>query len=401
MTPHDPQTPTARLCDADARLLDLLIEHGPEALPADHARAQRLLAVWGLIGHWPGQTPNPTLARETMHAILAQQLDPQLLTPHVESLCPEDAAVVDALFAARQVGADALSTGPIPAGSADRAQAVRGLFALLDRAPAGSPHRPLAQLTIDHIAAYEESNAGLRLVGDNAAYASGSNRLVMGVGIRRLASVAALLAISLSVLLPVLNKSRSDAQALACQDNLRQAGQGLASYSMSHDDKLPQDAANTFSLLSRFADDANQQSTTDAALPASQINLFLLPKQGYASADALACPAVDPAAVGNYYNAQNAIAGGPIRLSEVTAPLLADNNPLYKLAGNGLVRRDGLPDDTASPNHNAAGQNVLARDGSAQWHIKPTVTQPYRQERPDNLWLNDGNPGQPDAFLTP
>lgn len=398
----DPDTiPTARLCDADARLLDLLIEQGPAALPADDPRARRLLALWELVGTWPTEQPDKALVRRTLAKLAQAASESQTFSASTfASIClgPADADLLDALVESGQLHATA---GPRPAGSARRTAAIQGLLGLLDRAAdeRQAPAPDLTARTLAHIAAYDAGQRSLSLTDRPATGRTGP--LASPVVLRRLGSAAALVLISLSVLLPVLEKSKQHAQALACQDNLREAGQGLAAYSQAHDGLLPQNAANTFSLLSRFAEDRLEQSPADGAVPASRIDLFVLPRQGYIAAAELVCPAIDPAdraAAGSYYNAQNAIAGGPIRLSDLDAPLLADNNPLFSLDGNGLSRRADLPDQSPSRNHNAAGQNVLSRDASVRWIIKPVVD---NHDRADNLWLNDAAPGQADAFLTP
>lgn len=397
---HDP-IPTARLSDADARLLDLLIEQGPAALPADDPRTGRLLALWALIGAWPAGQPGTDLVRRTLRGLMRAEVQTQVVDEPALApihLSPADADLLDTLA---QLGQLRNPMTPLPPGSTDRAAALRGLLGLLDHASQerALPASDLSARTLAHIAGYER-NLRLPHATDLPARA-GSGFFASPVVLRRLGSVAALLLICLSVLLPVLDSARQHAQAVACQDNLRVAGRGLAAYSEAHDGLLPQNAANTFSLLSRFADDAAEQSPADGAMPASRINLFLLPRQGYVAASELACPAVAPEqrqSAGGYYNAQNAIAGGPIRLDELDAPLLADNNPLYALTGNGLTRQAGLRDDTPSANHNATGQNILARDASVRWTLKPVVS---TQDRADNLWINDARPGQPDAFLTP
>lgn len=401
MNPDTDPIPTARLSDADARLLDLLIEQGTAALPAEDPRTPRLMALWDLLGAWPAGQPDKGLVRRTLAALAKADSGPQTLYDEAFAstpLCDADAQLLDTLVDHGQFHA---GQGPLPAGVAERALALRSVLALLDCAAAAhqTPATDLTASTLVRIAEYEADQRSLRFA-DHPAHAA-PRSVASPVLLRRVGSVAALFIVCLSVLLPVLDKSRNHALALACQDNLRDAGQGLAAYSEANDGLLPQNAANTFSLLSRFAEDSAEQSPADGAVPASRINLFVLPRQGYVAASELACPALDPEQrrlAGGYYNAQNAIAGGPIRLADLDAPLLADNNPLFELAGHGLTRRADLPDDRPSRNHNDAGQNVLARDASVNWTIKPTVE---NHGRNDNLWLNDAKPGQPDAFLTP
>ncbi|MEM1355534.1 MAG: hypothetical protein AAGH88_11690 [Planctomycetota bacterium] len=392
MNPEPDENPTATLSPADARLLDLLIEQGPAALPTGNLRAERLLAAWRLLEHWPAERPGPDLARQTLERLSRANAPATSVR-----LSVEDAELLDSLVELGRLHRD---QGPLPARSSERATALRGLLALLDQVPGeASPSKTLAEQTLARVMDHESQQLTLRqnnLPAMTEPTASSAALLV-----RRLGSVAAIALVSLSVLLPMLSKSHRDGQILACRDNLREAGHGLTAYSEANDGLLPQNAANTFSLLSRFAGDSTAQSPADGAVPASRINLFVLPKQGYLTTAALACPAADPTARqagSGYYNAQNVIAGGPIRLDELSAPLLADNNPHYALTGNGLTRVGDLPDDTASPNHGGTGQNVLARDGSVRWIIKPRV---HRHDRSDNLWVNDAEPDQSDAFLTP
>ncbi|MEM1107738.1 MAG: hypothetical protein AAGH99_03515 [Planctomycetota bacterium] len=74
------------------------------------------------------------------------------------ALSPEDAAVLDAVLGARAAGSD---TGPMPAGSAERAGKVRGVLALLDAVPSESADddgEALVQATLARVAAQREAD---------------------------------------------------------------------------------------------------------------------------------------------------------------------------------------------------------------------------------------------------
>lgn len=384
--PDQPDHDQPRLSEADARLLDQLLGEGQtdaSAAQDGQGPAGDLLA---LLGRWEAAEAPTGLAQRTLSGVITSQ---------PVSLSDEDAIALDALLALRRQG---LSDGPMPADTRQRAERVSGLLSVLDRAAGEPVPEGLASRALQAIDQDRSDQRRLSVV----SAASGGRWRPAGGGIRQIATTAALLMMVLSVLLPVLDKGRRDAMIAQCEQNL--AGLGVDLQLLANDNKQlvrPDGAAPAnFSHLSEFA----SKKVDGTRVPAHSVNLFiLLDERGPTDAEHRICPAAERGSATAFYNGQNPVAGGPLRVFLTPRPIFADTNPLYRLTSTGLVRDAAIPGMTQSNNHDGAGQNVLISDGSVKWKVRPAV---YRAglNQEDNIWLlQRPEPGdkEPDVFLTP
>ncbi|MFI4859490.1 MAG: hypothetical protein ACIAXF_02290 [Phycisphaerales bacterium JB063] len=385
--PHRPDA--VRLSPEDARALDAAL--GELSLPADADRAQRVSAVLSLLDRWPTENASPELVASLLARLEAARRAPQMPA----TVCDADAAVLDALLAAHAAGG---ATGPMPPDSAERAAAVTGVVGLFDRWQAPAVPTDLAQRTLQRVEQARRRESVARLPQDRP----GPGRL-FSVGLRQFGSVAALVLISMSLLVPVLSKARTDAEVASCKANLGRAGSGLYQYANDHLGAMPlgSDRAPIFSELMEFAEDADGQS-----LPSSAVHMLVLPREGYLREEQLACTAANASLPsGGRYSAQAIEGSRALRLSSLEGPVMADTNPLYLRRGTAVIRQAGW-DATASMNHRGTGQNVLLSNGSVMWTLHPVV---QHHDTDDNIWLRATDPPRPqessarvlDAFLTP
>ncbi|XAM01335.1 hypothetical protein OT109_08060 [Phycisphaeraceae bacterium D3-23] len=391
---HDtPQLDPTRLSPDDARALDAAL--GELSLSADADRAQRLSAVLSLLDHWPIEDPSPELTQ----ALLGRLETIRRAGTTSAALCESDGAALDALLAARAAGCDAGADAcPIPPGGRERAAAATSVLGLLDRWQADDVPAGLAERALQHVHEARQRESVARLPQDRPASSHG-----WSIGLRQVGSAAALILISMSLLVPVLSKARTDAEVASCKANLGGAGNGLYQYANDHLGGLPQNPANppNFSPLMEFAEDADGQS-----LPSSAVHMLVLPRDGYLREEQLTCTAADASLpAGGRYSAQAIEGSRALRLSSLEGPVMADTNPLYRREGNLVIRKAGW-ESAASANHNGIGQNVLLSDGSVMWTLRPVV---QHHDTDDNIWLRDITPPRPeqdtaqtlDAFLTP
>lgn len=394
-TPRQPDPHQDPLSPADAELLDRLLagDQQPD-------RSTGVGRVLDLLGRWDTPQPGEGLTDRTLMAILASEPTP---------LCAQDAQALDAMLALREQG---LAQGPMPAGTRERTERLTQLLALLDRSVKEPVPRGLGDRTLQTIEKDRQQQRRLASTASGHGTRHGTRWGSAGISIRQIATTAALLMMVLSVLLPVLDKSRRDAMIAQCEANL--AGLGVDLQQFANDSNLTKASATdprltkpgptppaVFSHLSEFA--SSQLDGTN--IPAQSVSLFVLLNERKVDSDHLACPAADPKSQTASYNGQNPIAGGPLRvfLHDNERPVFADTNPLYRLTPNGLVRDTEIPGMTRSKNHDGMGQNVLINDGSVQWKVRPAVIR-RGVETEDNIWLyqRDNNAeDEPDIFLTP
>ncbi|MEM9415735.1 MAG: hypothetical protein AAGA29_09700 [Planctomycetota bacterium] len=386
-TPRHPEP--ARLSPEDAHALDAAL--GELSLPVDADRTQRLRAVLSLLDRWPIEEPSPELA-ETLLARL-ETIRQAGKTP--AALCENDGAVLDALLASRASGCDA---GPMPAGSRERAAAVSGVFDLLDHWQSPAAPADLAERTLQRVHEARQREVLARIPQDRPGITRG-----WAIGLRQVGSVAALILISMSLLVPVLTKARTDAQVASCKANLGQAGTGLYQYANDHLGEMPRgiEREPIFSQLMEFAENGDGQS-----LPSSAVHMLVLPREGYLREEQLSCTAANASLPsGGRYSAHAIEGSRALRLTSLEGPVMADTNPLYLRRGNAIIRQAGW-DTAASANHKGLGQNVLLSDGSVTWTLRPVV---QHHDPDDNIWLRATTPPRPDhsasqtldAFLTP
>lgn len=377
-----------RLSPADAELLDRLLagQELADVVGVDEPdRAERVSRLLSLLDQWEAVDAEPDLTQRTLTSVLSA---------NPVSLSTRDSEAIDALLELRAQG---LSDGPMPEGVRERMTAVHGVLELLNHAadepvPAGLAQRTMQAIDKDRLAQQQRSAVSTMNI---ASHRQGT------IGIRQIATTAALLLLSLSILLPVLSNAQRDAQIAQCKQNLAGLGSDLQQIALDHKGntyRSTQPEADTFNPLAKFA----RTDVDGSILPPAEAGYFVLLDQQRIASEHLSCPAGQPNDATALYNGQNPAAGGPFRIFLKPRPIFADANPLYRVTAKGLVRNQNIPSLSRSLNHNGAGQNVLISDGSVQWMIRPAVQRDAQNS--DNIWLYqpDADADQDeDIFLTP
>ncbi len=377
-----------QLSPTDAELLDRLLAGQSLADVIDlndPNRAERVSRLLSLLDQWEAADPEPGLAQRTLTSVLSAN-PVRLSTPDGEAL--------DALLALRTQG---LSDGPMPAGARQRLVAVRGVLGLLDQAADEPVPTGLAQRTMQAI---DQDRQAQQQRSALSSLSMASHRQ-SAIGLRQIATTAALLLMALSILLPMLNNAQQNAKIAQCSENLAGLGSDLQQLAFDHQGSTHRPAqpeADVFNPLAKFA----RTRVDGSQVPASEAGYYVLLDQQRVASQHLSCPNGSRNDTASLYNGQNPAAGGPFRIFLKPRPIFADANPLYRVTPKGLVRDRDIPNMARSINHSGAGQNVLISDGSVQWMIRPAVQRDT--ENSDNIWLYqpDADSDQDDdIFLTP
>jgi len=335
--------------------------------------------------------------------------EPDLPTP-IRSLSPADADALDALLAQRDAGLDPTQdTGPMLAGSADRAAVLRQLFALLDTdQPGNDPDdAPQADLSDDAddpliartVAAVNEARQRERFAQQIEMLRQ--PRLGLGFSWQRGLAAAAIFLVAVSLLFPSLQNQRSAAQRVAGMANLGRAGVGLSAYALANNGVLPKRDAvpgSTWWNVGQAPDDQGHVQSNSA-------HLFQLVRREFVTVDTLGSPAnphapqpgeltandhdwKNPAQISFSY--QNQFTPYAIRLDDHAGMVvLADKNPLIVVRNGQFTFADDKSLDACSPLYNHAGQNMLFTHGAVIWSRSPVVKNPTTGKL-DNIYTAVG-----------
>lgn len=353
------------LSEADAHALDALIEAGFDAEavePGLRDRARRVSQVLGLLDF-------PIEARDT-----------DLVANTVELLRQRTHAAPEPLLSSAD--ADALDSwimshgdlSRVPSPMRERAGVHEALRALVTQTSvmAGSDRDDLIERTLARVdGAIEDQSERMRF---------GTRR---GLRLADIISVAAVLLLGASVMLPVLSSVRSEARKSLCAANLGRVAEAMGIYAGSNNSSLPMATAGFGG--GSWIDVGSRPERSNSA------NLYMLVRGRYTSLADLACPG-NPTAptrelgeardwrrleeVSYSYQVQD---GRPERVWGLDArrPLIADRSPVVLQ----IVRRDPIVPESRSPNHRSSGQHVIRSDGSVDWLKTPVL------ESGDNIWL--------------
>lgn len=204
-----------------------------------------------------------------------------------------------------------------------------------------------------------------------------------------LISVAAMLLIGASILLPTMSFVSQKGRQLGCKSNLGSVASAMGIYAGNHRDALP--------VATAGFGGSPWWNVSPEKPQANSANLFTLARTGYSKLRDLACAGnpnavVDDVKQGTYdwpnlgsisYSYQ-IMAGeqrpnwcGRQKVAPVSIVVLADRSPVVLRA----VNRQIIDPLENSPNHQGKGQYVLLADGSVNW-----MTSPARPDG-DNIWL--------------
>lgn len=289
-----------------------------------------------------------------------------------DQLCPEDRQALDALVAG---GFDPNAVEPP---HADRARRIAQWCGLLDHLPAADPPENLTERTL---AAIQRARQEDRFAQQIQSMTGGDP----GWRWREVLTVAAMLLIGVSLLIPIINHSNQAARQFQCRNNLAAAGMGFGSYANANNGQLPAlrtHAGDAWWDVNRFNADGTPRSNS--------AHVFLLIRRQHVEPDALQCPSNPtgdlqitpdlrdfPSFDHISFSYQNMFTEQRPTMYSPTIALLTDKNPLF-LPGK---YRDDLPTTTLSDNHaDLGGQNVLLSNGQVIWNPSPVLS------NGDNLW---------------
>jgi hypothetical protein len=270
-------------------------------------------------------------------------------------LSPDDQRLLDALMA---VDMDVTSLD-LTDDERRRADTLLGLFELLEDYPVDDAEESLVDATLAGIDRYERKRTERMLLPE----AEGGRRRIR---VPDFLTVAAVLLIGVSVVVPVLHQFRQRSIDLGCENNMRLVGYAMSHYALDHNNHLPVAQAGLLSTWTR--------STHNV------VNLSPLAGT-YCEHQHLNCPGCESAGGDSY--AYQWVGAGALPRWE-TSPqslVLADRNPVIDAVRKG---RKVVP-TAASLNHGGRGQNLLRNDGNTMWLRGPAVV-----GRGDNIWLPAG-----------
>ncbi|MEM8737836.1 MAG: hypothetical protein AAGG38_05070 [Planctomycetota bacterium] len=378
--------------------------------PGSSERVAAVLGLFSLLDHYPvdedgssapdtaaSDAPDEALIRTTLSRVeMARDAKP--LAVAVTPLSEADGQVLEAVMTGRG------EPGPVPPGELERAEKLRGVLSLLDQlsldpAPQSSDDRAptasdlLIRRTLDAAA---EQRQRERFAQQIELFSE--PRRTLGVSLRQILTAAAVFVLGISLLMPAIERSRAEAQQVACATNLGIAGQQISAYAMDHAGMLPRGPVGASWLKTGqpdAIDDAGRYQSNSA-------HLYLLIRQGYTAAERLACASNRQANVGGAgvrqldwgtpqavsYSYQNQHGASPIRLdrSMPSLAILADKNPLFVVRRGKIVFDAEAKPDARSSLHRSRGQNILTLDGRVRWSKQPKIGD-------DNVWQIRGHHG--------
>ncbi len=370
MNTDDQQAANPPLNESDINAIDRLFENGLRAQDPLNDQEQRLQQLLSLLDT-PVTDESHKDARADMIEILARRIERESLkeshlTPAAAHACDE---YIDAGYTLSGVSDDAHP----------RAEKLDAIGSLITSSGEVSDSRErLVSATLANIQSHidaEESamktqpRAGFQLPGRWAD----------------LVSIAAMLLLAASVIMPIMSGMRSANQKEICFNNMNQTAGAFGLYTGANRDMLPMATAG-------FGPTWMDVGTTPERSNSS--NLYTLIRNQFAGLDDLACPTNPNAARGDAdpdawdWNSLEEISysyrimpRGGMRATAVESPvgvvLLSDRSPvILRIKANEPVR----PEEN-SPNHDHTGQHMLMLDGSSQWSSSPVLN------ARDNIWL--------------
>ncbi len=325
----------------------------------------------------PIEQVDPALVDVTLANILASRME--AADHNLPTLSGDDVEALDAYMnAGRQVSRVATSLR-------QRANVVDAMAGLVSRTPV--PHADATHL-IDRT---------MQAVLDERTFSPipiERGRIGTSFRLADVASIAAVLVLGVSALLPVLSSWSTRREKTNCVANLGGIAGALGEYSNDYAGSMP--VASASIAGDRWWDVGQDPSRSNSA------NLFTLRKQGYAPLDEFACAGnphavralpqdasdwqnLDQVSYSYYVMFSNQRPGwrpvGPIRSAEgflqpSTTVVLSDASPVIRRA----LRGEPIFIGENSPNHAGSGQWAVHADGSAAWMQSP-------MNGHDNIWL--------------
>ncbi len=281
--------------------------------------------------------------------------------PEQSPLSPEDRRLLDQLV---ECGFDPAALEGLTPDEKRRVDAIVGLFELLDDYPVEDADESLVYATLARIDR-QENEASARLVFDALSAESGDPPRRWRFRIPDFISIAAVILIATSIVVPFAVHLRQSNFQTSCANNLRLLGYGFSQYADDNEMAMPMALANLGGVgqVRNF------------------LNLRPLIDGDYCEQSHLNCPGnqgLDPSYSYRWYVPGPPAVWGVGRITIV----LGDRNPIIDLAMSG---RPQVHLRMSSLNHNGRGQNVLGTDGRDLWLEQPVVP-----GGDDNIWVPKG-----------
>jgi prepilin-type N-terminal cleavage/methylation domain-containing protein/prepilin-type processing-associated H-X9-DG protein len=171
--------------------------------------------------------------------------------------------------------------------------------------------------------------------------------------------VIGIIAVLISILLPVLGRVRESGNRTKCLSNLRELGIAMRQYASTHNDRLPN--GNPAGFFSPSGEDLSEVLVEFASRSVKLPKLFHCPSDVQPEPNKIdnAYPDTENSARMSYefFSLWWDSADGPRLVKLKMAPLAWDFN-------------GGDPVRSASQNHGTEGGNVVYADGHADWQIR-------------------------------
>jgi len=306
--------------------------------------------------------------------------------PWIAQLSEADAQRLDAHL-------DPAEAGPPPADAIQRDRKVQQVLSLIEQCPAERGDQTLVNRTLQRIQAQRESQqltqqahmlaaGGETTTGPGPASAGGGGG---GFSMGQMMTLAGMVLIGASLLLPVLSQNRQLAMQVACQRKLAAAGGAIAQYAADHNGTLPRGKVEPGVAWWHVG----QPHEPGGVVRSNSAHLYLLVRHenDYLEPATLACPSnahahpekmTDhhhdwPSVKAISFSYQNQYTPEPIELNRnPELALLADKNPLF-INARGKPTQATCPTTAPSLMHQRRGQNVLTADGNVAWRTSPTL----------------------------
>ncbi|QQE13098.1 hypothetical protein JD969_06450 [Planctomycetota bacterium] len=316
-------------------------------------------------------------------------------------LSEADADVLDSLLANRAAGnassaevGFSITSGPMPAGSSERAEKIEDLLNVFGQYPDEEVPEDLTAKTMSFIKQSEQRERFTAQIDMLS-----QPRRSLGVSWKQIVSAAAVFILGFCLLMPAVQNNRQTANRVACSAALSGMGSAIGRYAEDNGNALPSLATQPGAMWWNVGKSARE----DEKVTSNSAHLYLLARNGYVKPHDMNCAGNENAPVegelvaGDFdwkspaqvsYSYQNMYGMRPARIeARPRMVILADKNPMFVFdARTNSLRFDPNVGVAASSKlHNERGQTILRLDGNVEWIETPFVAQ-GDDDKLDNIW---------------
>ena len=359
-----------QLSQEDQRTIDRIFENDPESFIAESDRDHAVLDLFNLLDT-PVKAESQRVARINLISVLAARLESGRSQEDLQLSAQDQQALDQYIEAGYQLDS-------VDASIRDRAAKCEQIGAAITASDPSASSDDLVNRTLLAIQTHIDQE-------QSAMDINQARRGNFSIRWSDMISIAAMLLIAASIIMPVMSGVRSKSQRGICFNNMQSTANAFGLYAGSNRDMLPMATAG-------FGPTWMDVGSTPERSNSS--NLFTLIRSGMSDLSDLACPSNPNAVTGEPdpnawdWNSLSEVSysyrimpPGGMRATAVQMPvrvvLLADRSPVILRAAAG---QPVIPEEN-SPNHKSSGQHMLMLDGSAQWTTSPIINSQ------DNIWL--------------